>query len=148
MDTGLNESHRKFTAKQWLIVFTAGMGFAFDFYEMVVQAIVLRPMLMELGPFRPGTPEFNYWAGMMLFLPALIGGLGGLLGGYLTDRVGRQRLLVWSIVFYAVAAFFSGIATSIPEMIFWRCVTVAGVCVEFVAAIAWLSELFPQPRQR
>jgi MFS family permease len=55
---------------------------------------------------------------------------------------------VWSIVLYAVAAFMSGLATSIPELIAWRCITVAGACVEFVAAIAWLTELFPEPKRR
>ena len=69
-------------------------------YEIVVQAIVLRPMLMDLGPFSPALPQFNHWAGLMLFLPAMFGGLGGLVGGYLTDRLGRQRVLVWSIVLY------------------------------------------------
>src|SRR5215210_6541575 len=29
-----------------------------------------------------------------------------------------------------------------------RCTTMIGVCVEAVAAIAWLAELFPVPRQR
>jgi Major Facilitator Superfamily len=29
-----------------------------------------------------------------------------------------------------------------------RCVVFVGVCVEFVAAVAWLAELFPEPKQR
>ena len=29
-----------------------------------------------------------------------------------------------------------------------RCTTFIGVCVEFVAAVAWLAELFPDPKQR
>ena len=29
-----------------------------------------------------------------------------------------------------------------------RCTTFVGVCVEFVAAVAWLAELFPNPHQR
>jgi MFS family permease len=29
-----------------------------------------------------------------------------------------------------------------------RCTTFIGVCVEFVAAVAWLAELFPEPKQR
>jgi MFS family permease len=148
MEVTLNAPAARLTAIQWLIVATAGLGFAFDLYEVVVQAIVLRPMLMELGPYQPGTPEFNRWAGIMLFLPAVVGGLGGLLGGWLTDRIGRQRLLVWSIVAYGIAAFCSGIATSLPQVIFWRCITVAGVCIEFVAAIAWLTELFPETKRR
>jgi MFS family permease len=134
--------------RRWLIVGTAGFGFAFDLYEMVVQAIVLRPMLMELGPFQPGTPQFNHWAGICLFGPVVIGGLSSLAGGYLTDRLGRQRVLVWSIVIYGGAAFMTGISTSLPELLFWRCLVVAGICVEFVAALAWLSELFPETYRR
>ena len=33
-------------------------------------------------------------------------------------------------------------------LLFWRCMTFIGVCVEFVAAVAWLSELFPEPHRR
>src|SRR5687767_16012719 len=29
-----------------------------------------------------------------------------------------------------------------------RCFVFIGVCVEFVAAVAWLAELFPEPRRR
>jgi MFS family permease len=148
MEATLNARAVPISGKQWLILITAGIGFAFDMYEMVVQAIVLRPVLMELGGYRPGTPEFNHWAGIALFLPPVLGGLASLGGGYLTDRLGRQRVLVWSIVFYAVAAFCSGLSTSIGELIFWRCITVAGACIEFVAAIAWLTELFADSRRR
>src|SRR5215510_7683688 len=148
MEATLNARSTPLTGTQWLILLTAGVGFAFDMYEIVVQAIIVRPLLMELGPFQPGTPIFNRWAGLMLFLPTLIGGLTALAGGYLTDRIGRQRVLVWSIVAYGVAAFCSGFSRSLPELIFWRCITVAGACIEFVAAIAWLTELFPDARRR
>jgi MFS family permease len=148
MEATLNARPARLTALQWLIVATAAVGFAFDMYEIVAQAIVLRPVLMELGPFQPGTAVFNHWAGLVLFVPTVLGGLGGLLGGYLTDRFGRQRVLVWSIVIYGAAAFFSGLSTSVGELIFWRCITVAGACVEFVAAIAWLSEMFVEPKRR
>ena len=33
-------------------------------------------------------------------------------------------------------------------LLFFRCTTFIGVCVEFVAAVAWLAELFPEPKQR
>src|SRR5258706_7425876 len=81
-------------------------------------------------------------------MPAVAGGIFGLLGGYLTDLLGRRRVLVWSILLYAVAAFASGYSTSVQSLLFWRCCTFVGVCVEFVAAVAWLSELFTDPRQR
>ena len=39
-------------------------------------------------------------------------------------------------------------STSVGWLLFWRCCTFIGVCVEFVAAVAWLAELFPDPKQR
>ena len=81
-------------------------------------------------------------------MPAFAGGIFGLLGGYLTDRLGRRRVLTWSILLYAFSAFAAGFSTSIWMLLFFRCTTFIGVCVEFVAAVAWLAELFPDPQQR
>ena len=96
----------------------------------------------------PGTPEFNVWTGRLFYLPALCGGAFGLLGGYLTDRLGRRRVLVWSILIYAGSAFAAGFSTSLEMLLVLRCLTFVGVCVEFVAAVAWLAELFPDRDQR
>jgi MFS family permease len=148
MEATLNARGASLAGKHWLIFITAGIGFAFDMYEIVVQAIIVRPLLMELGPSSRERPQFNHWAGMFLFLPTVLGGMAALGGGYLTDRIGRQRVLVWSIVLYAIAAFMSGLRDFAVELMFWRCITVAGACVEFVAAIAWLTELYPEPRRR
>ena len=57
-------------------------------------------------------------------------------------------MLTYSILLYAFAAFLSGFATSIEMLLVLRCFVFIGVCVEFVAAIAWLAELFPDPKQR
>ena len=78
----------------------------------------------------------------------MAGGIFGLLGGYLTDLFGRRSVLTWSILLYAVSAFAAGFSTSVGWLLFWRCCTFVGVCVEFVAAVAWLLELFPNPKQR
>jgi MFS family permease len=66
----------------------------------------------------------------------------------LTDRFGRRRVLTWSILVYAFSAFGAGFATSLPVLLFLRTTTFIGVCVEFVAAVAWLAELFKDPKQR
>src|SRR5436190_23731312 len=136
------------TTVQWLICATAAMGFAFDIFALLVLPLILRPALMELGQLKPGTDEFGKWAGRMFFVPAFAGGIFGLLGGYLTDRLGRRRILVWSILLYAFSTFASGFATSPTMLLIFRCGTFIGVSVEFVAAVAWLAELFPHPLQR
>jgi MFS family permease len=94
-------------------------------------------------------PAINQWVGYLFYWPAVAGGIFGLLGGYLTDRLGRRRVLTWSILVYAVSAFAAGYATSVYQLLFWRCCTFVGVCVEFVAAVAWLAELYhDEPKRR
>lgn len=136
------------TPVQWLICFIAAIGFAFDIYELLMLPLILAPALKTLVGVTPGTPEFSQWLGWMFYLPALCGGVFGLLGGYLTDRLGRRRVLVWSILIYAFSACAAAYSTNIYMLLALRCTTFVGVCVEFVAAVAWLSELFPDPKQR
>jgi MFS family permease len=138
----------RLTLAQWLICFIASIGFAFDIYEILMLPLVVRPALLELTGAAPGSPEFQMWVGRLFYIPAFAGGIFGLLGGYLTDRLGRRRVLTYSILIYAVSAFASGFATSIEMLLVLRCLVFVGVCVEFVAAVAWLAELFPEPARR
>ncbi|MGE0608007.1 MAG: MFS transporter [Pirellulales bacterium] len=138
----------RMTPTQWLICVIASIGFAFDIYELLMLPLIIRPALQELGGIQPGTPEFRLWFSLLFYVPAVAGGVFGLLGGYLTDRLGRRRVLTWSILLYAFSAFAAGFSTSLPMLLFFRCLVFVGVCVEFVAAVAWLAELFEDPRRR
>jgi MFS family permease len=138
----------RMTPVQWLICVIAALGFAFDSYELLMLPLIVRPALADLLGVMPNSLAVNEWVGTMQYVPAVAGGIFGLLGGYLTDLLGRRRVLVWSILLYAFAAFFAGYSTTVYELLFWRCCTFVGVCVEFVAAVAWLAELFDDPKQR
>lgn len=138
----------RLTPVQWLICAIAAIGFAFDIYEILMLPLIVRPALLELTGAAPGSPAFQMWVGRLFYIPAFAGGIFGLLGGYLTDRLGRRRVLTYSILIYAVSAFASGFSTSIEMLLFLRCFVFIGVCVEFVAAVAWLAELFPEPARR
>src|SRR5207247_2264786 len=138
----------RLTMVQWAIVLIAAIGFAFDSYELLMLPLIVRPALGDLLHVAPTSPAINDWAGVIFYVPAVAGSIFGLLGGYLTDLLGRRRVLVWSILLYALSALASGYSTSVYWLLVWRCATFVGVCVEFVAAVAWLSELFPNPKQR
>jgi len=142
------ESRTRLTPVQWLICAIAAIGFAFDIYEILMLPLIVRPALLELTGAAPGSPPFQMWVGRLFYVPAFAGGIFGLLGGYLTDRLGRRRVLTYSILIYAVSAFLSGFSTSIEMLLVMRCFVFIGVCVEFVAAVAWLAELFPEPTRR
>ena len=138
----------RLTPVQWMICAIAAIGFAFDIYEILMLPLIVRPALLELTGAAPGSPQFQMWVGRLFYIPAFAGGIFGLLGGYLTDRLGRRRVLTYSILIYAVAAFLSGFSSSIEMLLVLRCFVFIGVCVEFVAAVAWLAELFPEATRR
>ena len=148
MLTSTLEQPTRLTSTQWLICIIAAIGFAFDIYELLMLPLIVRPALMELTGAAPGSMEYQLWLKRLFYIPAFAGGLVGLWGGYLTDRLGRRRVLTWSILLYAFSAFFAGFSTNIWMLLVLRCTTFIGVCVEFVAAVAWLAELFPNPHQR
>jgi MFS family permease len=148
MQNGRIDSSRGLTPTQWLICAIAAIGFAFDIYEILMLPLIVRPALLELTGAVPGSAEYQMWVGRLFYIPAFAGGIFGLLGGYLTDRLGRRRVLTYSILIYAVSAFLSGYSTSIGMLLTLRCFVFVGVCVEFVAAVAWLAELFPEPKRR
>lgn len=157
----------RLTRTQWLICTIAAIGFAFDIYELLMLPLIIKPAIAALSAplveelvkggmtvadaralWTPGGEMYLKWARTLFFVPALAGGAFGLLGGYLTDRLGRRRVLTFSILLYAMSAFASGYATTLSQLLVLRCCVFVGVCVEFVAAVAWLAELFPEPKQR
>src|ERR1051325_5312426 len=78
----------RLTGVQWVICVIAAIGFAFDTYALLVAPLIVGPALSELAHLRPRTPEYNHWVGLLFYIPAMAGGIFGLLGGYLTDRLG------------------------------------------------------------
>jgi len=142
------DSSSRLTPLQWTICITAAVGFAFDSHVLLMLPLIVRPALVDLLHVPATHPSVNAWVGTLFNVPAVAGGIFGLLGGYLTDLFGRRRVLVWSILLYAISGFAAGYSTSVQQLLFWRCCMFVGVCVEFVAAVAWLSELFTNPKQR
>jgi MFS family permease len=115
------QSSSRLTPIQWTICVIAAIGFTFDTYELLMLPLVIEPALTSFGI--PKTivaanggvmpnPDFKHWGTLLFFLPALLGGVFGLLGGYLTDRLGRRRMLTFSILLYAFSAFASGFSTT------------------------------------
>ncbi len=141
-------AHRGLTLTQWLVILIAAIGFAFDTYELLMFPLIGAPAVAELLQLPPNNPLVTEWLGKMLWITALCGGVFGLLGGWLTDRFGRRTILAVSIALYSCSPALAAMSTSIGEFVFFRSATFVGVCVEFVAAVTWLAELFPDRKHK
>ncbi len=138
----------KFTTTTWLIIVIASIGFLFDTYELLMTPLVAAPAIAELLKVPLNNPMVTDWVGKLLWIAALCGGVFGLLGGWLVDRFGRKKIMAASIFLYSFSPFCAAFATSLPMFVFFRSMTFIGVCVEFVAAITWLAEVFADKKER
>ena len=138
----------KLSLTAWLVLTIASIGFLFDTYELLMTPLVAAPAIAELLKIPLNNPIVTDWVGRLLWISALCGGVFGLLGGWLVDKLGRKRVMALSIFLYSLSPFFAAYSTSLPMFVFFRSTTFIGVCVEFVAAITWLAEIFEDPKQK
>lgn len=138
----------KLTTTHWLIIVIASIGFLFDTYELLMTPLVAAPAIAELLKLPLNNPIVTSWVGNLLWIAALCGGVFGLLGGWLVDKFGRKTIMAASIFLYSFSPFAAAYSTSLEMFVFFRSTTFIGVCVEFVAAINWLAEVFQDKKQR
>ena len=142
------EDKSQFSLTTWLIIIIASIGFLFDTYELLMTPLAAPPAIAELLGVPLSHPTVTVWTGRLLWITALCGGVFGLIGGALTDRLGRKFVMAAAIFVYSLSPFLAAYSTTLAWFIFFRSTTFIGVCVEFVAAITWLAEVFEDKKQR
>lgn len=133
---------------RWLVLAVAAIGFLFDTYELLMFPVIGSPAVAELLKVEQTSDAVRQWGGRMLWIAALCGGVFGLLGGFMVDRFGRKTVMVGSILLYSLSPVAAATSTELWQFILFRCTTFIGVCVELVAAVTWLAELFADKKQR
>lgn len=131
-----------------LVLAVAAIGFLFDTYELLMLPVIGTSALSDLLGVPPDDPKVREWIGRILWIAALAGGIFGLLGGWMIDRFGRKRIMVLSILAYSLSPLAAAFSTELWQFVLFRCTTFIGVCVELVAAVTWLAELFEDKRTR
>ena len=131
-----------------LVLAVAAIGFLFDTYELLMFPVIGADALAELLKQKVDSDAVRLWTGRMLWIAALCGGIFGLLGGWLVDRLGRKTVMVGSIIIYSFSPVAAAFSTELWQLVLFRCTTFIGVCVEMVAAVTWLAELFENKRTR
>src|SRR5215208_3510597 len=66
---------------------------------------------------------------------------------FFTERIGRQRYLVSSIIIFIIASFFCGTSHSLTELVVWRIIQGAGGAALLSTAQATLRQIFPREQQ-
>ncbi len=139
------------TRYQWLVLFAAWLGWGFDVFDGLLfnfVAPVCVPNLLGLDPAAPTTKnEVVFYTALLTSLLLLGWALGGILFGRLTDKLGRTRTLMLTMLTYSLATAACAFAPNIQTLAVFRFVASLGIGGEWAAGAALVAETLPKERR-
>ena len=127
---------RQATPGQRRTLLAAAMGWALDAFDAMLYSLVLALLMRDLGMSKAV-------AGSLGTLTLLASGIGGVLFGFLADRIGRKQALMASILTYSVCSFASGLATTIAMLAVARFILGLGMGGEWNTGATLVAESWP-----
>jgi MFS family permease len=137
---------REPSAAPWLVLTAAFLGWMFDGLEMGIFPIVARPALQELLG-TTADQQVGPWMGYITALFLLGAASGGLVFGWLGDKVGRVRAMAASILTYSVftgACYLAGTAWQLGVL---RFIAALGMGGEWSLGVALVMECWPENKR-
>lgn len=134
--------YSELTPKHWRVLAASFLGWVFDGYEsyalFIVMPFVLKAMLTPTQMLNR-----SVWAGIAISVTLLGWGIGGMLGGVLADYIGRKRMMILSVFFYALFTGMTAFATNFWMFCFLRFITGFAMGSEWSTGVALLAETWP-----
>ncbi|MGA8761335.1 MAG: MFS transporter [Candidatus Sulfotelmatobacter sp.] len=127
---------RQATPGQRRTLLAAALGWALDAFDTMLFALVLTLLMRDLGMSKTT-------AGLLGTLTLVASGIGGVMFGFLADRIGRKRALMASIATYSLCSFASGLATSIAMLALARFLLGLGMGGEWNTGATLVAESWP-----
>jgi MFS family permease len=127
---------RQATPGQRRTLLAAAMGWALDAFDAMLYSLVLALLMRDLSMSKTV-------AGTLGTLTLLASGIGGVLFGFLADRIGRKQALMASILTYSVCSFASGLANSVRMLAVARFVLGLGMGGEWNTGATLVAESWP-----
>jgi MFS family permease len=134
---------QRLTKNQWLVLAAAFLGWMFDGVEIGLFPLVARPALQELLRDM-GDAAVGRWNGVIVACFLLGAALGGLVFGWLGDRIGRVRAMVLSILTYSLFTGAGFFATQAWHLGLFRFIASLGMGGEWAVAVALVVECWPE----
>jgi MFS transporter, SHS family, sialic acid transporter len=133
-------------SRPWLVLLAAFLGWMFDGLEMGVFPLVARPALQELLRVNADA-EVGRWMGYITALFLVGAACGGLVFGWLGDRLGRVRAMSLSILTYSIFTGLCFFATAPWQLGALRFIAALGMGGEWSLGVALVMECWPEKRR-
>ena len=134
---------------KWMALAAAFLGWMFDGMEMGIFPLVARPALQHMQATAVIVDEsfVQRWMGIVTALFLLGAAVGGLLFGWLGDRVGRVKAMTFSILCYSLFTGLCYFATEPWHLAAFRFVAALGMGGEWALGVALVMEIWPENKR-
>jgi MFS family permease len=122
--------------EQWRTLIAAQLGWMLDAMDVLLYSFALTAVRAEFHLTSAA-------AGALAAAPLVTSAAGGVLFGYLSDRFGRARALMWSILTFSLFTAFTATSRSVAELVFWRMIVGMGLGGEWAAGSVLVAETWP-----
>lgn len=144
----MNSPAAKTGAGKWMALTAALLGWMFDGAEMGLFSLIGRSAIRDLLGMSatPSDADKQTVAFLFSVITAvfLVGAAtGGVLFGWLGDRIGRVRAMSLSVITYAVFTGLCGFATSAWQIAILRFIAALGMGGEWSLGVALVMEVWP-----
>lgn len=115
----------------------AALGWGLDGFDVLLYSNVLAQVISSLGI------HSKAMAGLPNAFMLLASGIGGILFGFIADRIGRTKALMLSILTYSLCSLGSGLSTSLAALIIFRFILGLGMGGEWNTGATLVAETWP-----
>jgi MFS family permease len=131
------------TLYHWLVVILASAGWLFDCMGQRIFVLGREPAMREL--LGAGATDDKVWLwGTLATTALMVGwGTGGLIFGMISDRWGRVKAMIMTLMGYTVFSAVSGFSHSVVDFLIYRFLFGLGVGGMFGAATTLVAESVP-----
>lgn len=128
---------REITRNQWYVLGAGQIGYALDAFDVLLYVFCLTTIMKEWN-LNPAT------AGFMVTVTLFASSFGGMLFGFLADRIGRKKALMWTVILFSVCSGFSGLAQNLVQLAIARTLLGLAMGGEWSTGALLVAETWPK----
>jgi MFS family permease len=129
-------SSRMLQEPRWIALWAAMFGYMLDALDVLLYVFAVQTLRAEF-----------HWsaatAGKISSATLIASAVGGIAAGFMADRLGRRRTLIYTILIYSFASAGSATATGLVSLLLWRAAVGLGLGGEWSAGAVLVAESWP-----
>jgi len=128
--------YRTITRDQWRVLAAGKLGWMLDAMDFMLYA-------MAIGQLRAYFGINDAMAGLLGTVTLVMSGIGGIIFGVVSDRLGRTRALMATILVFSLASLGASTSQTLMQLLIWRAILGIGMGGEWASGAVLISETWP-----